>query len=270
MEELTFSTVDRKIIPIENSYKDSSCFLVFGGPGLNNMKMSLLKQPGIISLGVNNSVKAFRPNLWTCVDDPEKFMYSIWKDPTIQKIVPFHKGGKRLFNNYLWQKTDEVVQNCPNVVYYHRNEHFQPEIYLSEKTVNWGNHKKFGGSRSVMLAAIKIAYLLGFRKVFLCGCTFKMENNTNNYAWKQNRTNSSVNGNNSTYRALTERFKILRPIFEQNDFYVFNCTPDSHLKVFPQIDLEDAVKMALNGFPDVQNENVEGMYERVKDEKDKK
>lgn len=270
MDELTFSTFDKKPIYIENIYKNLSCFLILSGPSLNNINLSLLNNPGIMTFGVNNSPSIFRPKLWTSVDEPERFMISIWKDPTILKFVPFFKGDKNIFDNYNWVKTNILVKDNPNVIYYHRNEHFIAENYLTEKTVNWGNHKKYGGGRSVLLAAVKICYLLGFRKVFLCGCDFKMEIGKENYAWKQDRTKSAVNCNNNTYNAMINRFTQLRPFFEQNDFFVFNCNKNSGLKVFPFIDFEDAVEMTLKDFPDVKNERVEGMYERLKIEKESK
>ena len=68
----------------------------------------------------------------------------------------------------------------PNVWYYKRNDYFKPDEYLSEPTVNWGNHQKTvdklgcGGSRSVMLAAFRLLYYLGFKTIVLVGADFKM------------------------------------------------------------------------------------------------
>jgi hypothetical protein len=183
-----------------------------------------------------------------------------------------------------------MVNQCPNVVYYKDNEHFKPtEEYLDEDTINWGNHTnrcecgamrkskeenggiktnqcpKCGGNkwgaRSVMLAAVKIIYTLGFRKLFIVGADFKMDDQTK-YAWNQDRSNSSVKSNNDTYDRLNLRFSQLRPIFESRGFYVFNATPDSGLNSFVKIPFEDAVKMASAGFPETKNERTYGMYER--------
>jgi len=272
--ELTFSTCDRIPIPFENHYKNSSCFLVLSGPSLNNHDLTKIQQPGITTFGVNNSPKAFRPNMWICVDHPSRFMISIWKDPNITKFVPFFKAKSNLFDNFNWQNTDRRVMDSPNVVYYHRNEQFNPDTFLTEKTVNWGNHKKYGGGRSVMMAALKICYLLGFKNVFLLGCDFKMEKDKQNYSWEQNRSVGSVRGNNSTYNKMIDRYTKLQPIFEEKDFHVYNCNPDSQLQVFPYMSYDDAVATALKEFPDVKTERAEGMYDRFdaeeKRKKDKK
>lgn len=270
MAELTFSTFDCKPIPFENHYTNKSCFLVLSGPSLNQHDLTKLKQPGVISFGVNNSAKTFRPNLWTCVDHPSRFIISVWKDPNITKFVPFFKAKSNLFDNANWKDTDLRVMDCPNVVYYHRNEKFNSKSFLTEKTINWGNSKQNGGGRSVMMAAMKICYLLGFKNVFLLGCDFKMEKGQQNYSWKQDRHAGSVRGNNSTYNKMIDRYTQLRPIFEENDFHVFNCNPDSQLEVFPFINFEEAVEMSLKDFPDVETERAEGMYDRFDAEEKKK
>lgn len=263
--ELTFSTFDDKPLPIEGLYKGSSCFLVLSGPSLNSLDLSLLNQPNIITFGINNSPKIYRPRLWTCVDDPEKFMISIFKDPLITKFIPVKKQNKKLFDNTKWKMTNDIVKDCPGVIYYHRNERFNHETFLTEPTINWGSHKDYGGRRSVLHAAIKICYLLGFSRIFLLGCDFNMKLGVQNYAWKQDRTSGSVKGNNNTYAAMQERFTLLRPLFEEKNFFVYNCNPNSGLTAFPYVSYKNAINLAVNAFYDTKNERAEGMYER-KDE----
>ncbi|MFW6247185.1 MAG: hypothetical protein ACOC22_03385 [bacterium] len=268
MEELTFSTFDKKPLYLENHFNGSSCFLVLCGPSLNNYDLSKLEQPGIMTLGVNNSPAVFRPKMWTCVDHPARFMISVWKDPSILKLVPFHKHKNEVFDNYNWKETNIKVKELSNVVYYHRNEKFNPETYFTEKTINWGNHKDYGGGRSVMMAALKMLYVLGFKNVFLLGCDFKMTYDSKNYAWDQGRTKGSVNCNNNTYSKMIERYKQLQPYMEKYDFHVYNCNPFSNLEVFPFIEYDDAINMCLKDFPDVKNEKSAGMYERFNEKKD--
>lgn len=263
--ELTFSTYDDKPFPIEGFYKNTTCFVISSGPSISTLDLSLLKNPNIITFGLNNSPKIYRPNLWTCVDDPEKFMISIFKDPLITKFIPVKKSGKKLFDNIKWKMTNDIVKDCPGVIYYHRNERFNHETYLSEPTINWGSHKDYGGRRSVLLATIKICYLLGFSRVFLLGCDFKMTFGAQNYAWAQDRTKSSVNGNNSTYAAMQERFTLLRPLFEEKGFYVYNCNPESQFTAFPYISYKNAIDMTVSSFYDTKNERADGMYDRKGD-----
>lgn len=65
------------------------------------------------------------------------------------------------------------------------------------------------------------------------------------YAFEQERSASSIKHNNNLYQALNQRFALLKGTqFEQRDFHVFNCTPDSGLKAFPHYPFEKAVDYA--------------------------
>jgi hypothetical protein len=265
-----FYNAKNQIVPIEGLYKNSSCFLVLSGPSLKTLDLSKLTQPGIVTFGVNNSPRIFRPNFWTLVDTPGNFMISIWKDPRIMKFAPYPKLESRLFDNTTWKDSDKVVKECPNVMYYYRNEKFNHETFLTEDTINWGCHKDYGGGRSVFLASLRIMFLLGFTNVYLLGCDFKMELGKPNYAFEQQRSKSSVNNNNNTYKLLNERFDLLKPLFEKENFHIWNCTPESGLKTFPYIEYNEALTTVLKDFPDTKTERTEGMYERNSDKEKKK
>lgn len=250
-------------------YRGDSAFLILGGPSFSKVDKTKLDKAGILTMGVNNSVKTYRPNLWISVDDPTHFMKSIWFDPKITKFVPYSHSEKILFDNEAWKEMTTKVGDCPNIWFYKRNEHFIASQFLFEDTINWGNHKDHGGGRSVMLAAIRILFYLGIRNIYLLGCDFKMDENTK-YHFEQDRAEGSIKGNNSTYELLVDRFTQLKPIFEANDLHVYNCNPDSGLKVFPFIDLDAAIKTATTRLPaDLANERTAGLYERNANKKKK-
>lgn len=216
---------------------DASVFLVLNGPSFDEGQRSLLaNRPGIVTFAVNNGGHAFRPDLWTCVDAPTRFMPSIWDDGRILKFVPmahFEKdrgGGRR-------------VADAPNTVGYRRNDAFDPDGWLWEGTINWGNHKSRGGGRSVMLVALRIAFLLGFRRVYLVGCDFRMDEDAK-YWFPEDRTAAAIRNNRKSYRRMTEYFEELLPRLKAAGLEVWNCNPESGLRVFPFADLETAVKRA--------------------------
>ena len=257
-----FFTRDKLPVPLVDRYRGASAFLIASGPSFLQIDRTKLAEPSILTLGMNNSVKTFRPKMWTCVDDPANFLYSIWKDPTIEKFVPISHIDKHLFNSNEWQMTDETVANCPNVWYYKRNERFVADQYLWEDTINWGNHSNNGGGRSVMLAAVRILWLLGVRRIFLLGVDFNMSSEQK-YHFAQNRSQGSIKGNNGTYRLLQERFSQLRPIFEANGLHVFNCNKESGLTVFDYMPFEEAYQLARAVIPaNLADERTEGMYDR--------
>lgn len=279
-----FQSLEGKPINIKGSFKNQYCFIILSGPSLKTFDLEKLKAPFYYTMGVNNSPSVFRPNLWVEVDKPSNFLESIWRDPKITKFAPVAKHKSLLFDSVEWKDSQYKVRDCPNVVYYQRNDIFNSSTYLHEDSVNWGNSgfrcecgyvrpdkkqrecKQCGspkwGCRSVLLAAIKILYELGFKCVFLLGADFGMSlDNDNNYAFDQKRTKSSVNNNNGTYKRLNERFDELRPTFEKNGFYVFNCTPNSGLKSFIYMPFGDAIDIVSKKSIDTNKEQTYGMYE---------
>jgi len=237
-------------------------FLIAGGPSFASVEKSQLKKPGVMTMTMNNAVKSFRSNMWISVDDPTSFIKSVWFDPTIMKFAPLDSTEKFIFDNEKWEETKIHVGDCPNVMYYRRNEHFRAAQFLFESTVNWGCHKDQGGGRSVMHAAIRLLFYLGVRDIFLLGVDFKMDEETK-YHFDQDRSKGSQKGNSKTYGLLIERLTQLKPYFAQHGLNIYNCNPDSGLKIFPFIDVEEAVRYAASILPeDLENERTSGLYDR--------
>jgi hypothetical protein len=269
-----FFTKHLQEVPFINRYNGGSAFLIASGPSFNELDKTLLYEPGILTMGLNNSPSVYRPNLWTCVDDPASFLQSVWMDPRIEKIVPISHIHKKLSSS-TGDKIAEIkieVGDCPNVFYYRRNEVVNTSNYLFEDKINWGNHSKVGGGRSVFLAATRILYLLGIRNLFLLGVDFYMDKSKEskdgtggNYSFPQPRSTGSINGNNSTYASMMKWFGEMRSIFDEVGFKVYNCNPKSRLTVFPMVEFTEAIDLSLKNFPRVKFEKTLGMYTRKSD-----
>ena len=261
-----FFTRESSTIPIIGSYRGASAFLMASGPSFALLDKSLLRTPGVWVMSLNNALASFRGNAAVIVDDPARFTMSMWTDPSVTKFVPSSHFEKPLWDNRFlkgkgqqWAPAGMMVGDCPNVIGYRRNEKFQPERFLYEDTINWGNHKKWGGGRSVMLAALRILFLLGFRKVYLLGVDFNMSD-TKKYHFDEERTPSAIRGNNSTYEKMIEWFEQLQPYFLAENFVVKNCNPESKLTAFPFIKFEDAISEATEIVGDTTKEQTNGMY----------
>lgn len=254
-------------LPMVGMYKGRSAFLIASGPSFNKIDKNQLRNPGIWTIATNNAIASFRSNASIIVDDPARFTMSLWVDPTIMKFVPMSLMEKPLWDNrYLpnrggqqWCPAGMVLGDCPNVIGYRRNEKFMAERFLYEDSINWGNHKKWGGGRSVMLAAMRVLFLLGFRKVFLLGVDFEM-NDTKKYHFDEDRTPGAIRGNSSTYDKMMQWFKDLQPYFLAENFIVKNCNPESKLTAFPFMPFADAIKEATEEIGNTTLEQTRGMY----------
>ena len=202
------------------------------------------------------------------MDGPDKFLSAGWKDPRITKLVPDKKQNDKIRTKVegRFKELKTTTSDCPNIFYYKRNLEFDPSTFLTEPTVNWGQDGKsqdllgLTGARSVMLAAIRLCYYLGFRTINLLGCDFRMRDGEQNYAFKQERIASSVTGNNTTYSRLNKRYQSLVPYFNRHGLKIFNCNPNSGLTVFPHKPFENAVKEFESSIPSM--EDTEGWYDK--------
>ena len=259
-------------VDLKDLYLGLPVFLILSGPSLvKNQKivkaLKDIQSLGAFSFGVNNSWSIFRPTFWTCADGPEKFLSSGWLDPRIMKFVPKGKEDKKLRRkvNDKFVPSNVKSKDCPNVFFYPRNTDFNPDFFLSEGSVNWGQTSKrpcslgIRGSRSVMLSAVRLCHYLGFRSIYLMGCDFRMDLGKQNYAFKQERSKGSVNGNNRTYDILNQRFDSLKTSFEEKGLSVYNCNPDSGLKSFPYADPQKGIEQFKGFIPN--KEDTYGWYD---------
>ena len=263
---------------MEGHYSGKSVFLIAGGPSFASLDHSLLRQPGVCTMSINNGPKSFRPNLWTYVDPPDKWLRSIWLDPLITKFACIRDRNKHIWDSDKWEKMDVVVRDCPNVFYYERNaDKFDAEGYLKQPTFWWGQSRdtvdEFGqkAGRSVFMLAVRLAHYLGFRRVYLLGVDFKMDEQ-HKYHFDQDKHGGSIRGNNSTYGKMQRWFEALRPHFEADGFNIYNCNEESGLTAFNFKPYAEAVKEVLHEFGDIDiaNERSHGLYEKNMGEKKEK
>ena len=272
--DAVFTTKSNLPANIVGQYSGATAFLIMSGPSVKTIDRNLLKF--CFTMTVNNGPRALmpklRPNFECFVDGADKFLYTIHSDPTITKFAPKSARHKPLWNSDLNMPAGITVDQCPNVIYYERNTHFKPDEFLTEPSINWGNSKdhkdenKVSGCRSCMLASIKILYLAGFRKIYLIGADFNMDDK-NHYSFEQDRKASAIRNNQKTYQQLDWRFNRMKKHFADNGLQVFNCNPDSKLTAFEHVPYENAIEDALGFVHDWKAyvhgklENTAGLYE---------
>jgi len=106
-------------------------------------------------------------------------------------------------------------------------------------------------SRTIETASVslQLAYRLGFRRVYLIGCEFKIKKESQ-YSYETNLNDYQINYNQRLYNKTVEDMKLAKSYFEKKRFEIISCTPNSLLNDFyPTMFFEDAVKEVLKDFP---------------------
>jgi hypothetical protein len=224
----------------------STLFLCCNGPSLGGVDLAALRIPGALVMGVNNGGHLIRPDLWACVDHPTRFMASIWDDPAILKFVPAGHSKSPLLDEVADVVSTRLVRDCPGVVGYQTGRTFKPATWLSEPRVTYGH----GGERfSVLLAALKIAWHLGFRRVYLLGVDWEYRA-AEPYFFPEDRTEKHARQNTQLFQTIGRYLEQLRPWFDRAGYEIYNCNPRSGLRVFDHRPLDralDGVRLDCSG-----------------------
>ena len=267
------------------SYRGAAAFLIGAGPSFLEVDKGRLGS--VWAMTLNNACASWRGQANCTVDEPSRFSLSMWLDPTVQKFVPMGHFEKPLWDNrrlrvepageetlnvqrptpnaawrQQWEQAAMKLGDCPNVIGYRRNEKFHAPRFLYEETVNWGNHKKYGGGRSVLLAALRILFLLGFRRVYLLGVDFEMTPERK-YHFPEERSAAAIQNNQHTYGRLQQWLGEVQPYFLREKFVVKNCNLASKLTAFPFLPCEEAIEEATAHLGDCARERTEGMYQKL-------
>jgi hypothetical protein len=258
-----FRDVHGRPLYLANYCYGASCFLMLSGPSSLNNDLSLLRRRGIYTVAVNNAATVIRPNAWVFVDPAEKFHSSIWLDPAVLKFVHHRCTEHRLrqklpTGEFLPLKLSNGqtarVQDMPGVIPMIRNADFRPSRWLTEPTINWGNSKRstrrngFPRDLNVMLCALKLCYVLGFRAVYLLGCDFLM-NEQQPYSFAESKHAAACGGNNRKYNNIEAMLRLLKPHFDAAGFHVFNTNERSGLTLYPFVPYTEAIEAASGHVP---------------------
>jgi len=252
-------------ISITGIYQGSSAFLFCNGNSIKNIDISKLKIPCLPIMAMNNGattllVNNIAPSFWCCVDPLDKFVKQIWLNPLIKKFIPFDYFNERLWDNEEWKEMDIRACDCPNVHGFYLNKRFVGRRFWTENTFNWGWSDKKGGGRSVMLPAMKILYVLGFRTIYLLGADMHMDEQ-NKYHFSEERSTWSCGDNNKTYqRWIKDYAPMLEKYSERVGLKVYNCNDKSNLKSFEFKSFDDAISDVKKSYAPFDSIKTAGMY----------
>lgn len=228
---------DMRPVDLQEAYKGQTAFLLCGGPSLNEMDLSLI--PDTATIAAVNQVGAThrKPHIWFGVDHPKRFHASIWEDPTIMKFASAdHRADKySILVDGQWVAANRGPGDTPNTFFINCDNPWGGKLFL-QRTTSWST---VHGNRTTMLLALRMLYWLGFRTVYLLGCDFKMSYHAS-YAFNQQHSPQNRWKNNIKFGMLNSSFDMLKSVFDEHGYRVYNCTPGGHLYALPRLDYLDA------------------------------
>lgn len=260
-------TAENDSVPaLRDIWKGGTVFLCCGGPSLSQMDLTLLERRGIIVAAVNQvAATHVRPHVAITVDKSAHFHSSIWNDPAILKLARYETRNDRIAerDGDAWKATGPSARDFPGTLFYQTSNKFDAASFLTAGSVVWGGEAQLNGktreTRNVMLAALRLLYWMGARRVVLIGCDFHMQAGQS-YAFAESKNHHAAGFNNNTYSILDGWFRELRPHFEASGYHVLNATPGSHLTAFDRINYQQAVESAAAGITPATPTSVAGLY----------
>lgn len=264
-QQTLFFTADLHPLWLCDHYHNATAVLVCGGPSARPWLRAVRAMPGVSIVAMNNAAQDIKPDIWIGLDEPHRFLNRIWLDPTVMKFFPL------AYSDYYLRDTDRQLSpvQCPNTVFLRRNDRFNAETFFTEDTVNWGEEGSDDtrGGRSTMVAAIRVLYALGFRKIYLVGADFHMKEGQGAYSHNQAASETAARRNNNLFRFLNqELFPALKPELDRVGLEIINTNPDSKLDVFPKVTVEEAFEAIASPWKSLSRETSDGLYDGHYDE----
>jgi len=215
---------------------NGSVILAGGSPVLKEEKnLHLLNEPGVMVMSMNNTASIVPSDLWIGADKPRCYSHRILRDPKIMKFAMISRRNILAADYIDWKF-------MPHTYFFGTSDKFNIDNFLSYD-------RNFVWWKNIFYISIQILYRLGFRKIYLIGCQFKIEKDSQ-YAYGAKLDDEAVVWNKKTYNTVVKNMKKLKPTFERKNLEIVSCTPGSPLNdIYPTCTPEDAVKEILTDYP---------------------
>lgn len=194
----------------------NSCYIVAGGSSLKNFDWNKLNNKFVIA--INRSFEVL-PNA-NIVYFTDKLFWEHHKEKLLQ-----HSG--KLIRGILPNQIKET--NCDRVEEY---------IFTGEEGLEIQPGKLRSGNNSTY-AAINLAFLLGFTKIYLLGVDMKWGETHNRKTSHWHEGHSFYKEPEHSFNTFIKRFNTLLPSLTERGIKVINVNPDSALNIFEKKTFEE-------------------------------
>ena len=213
-----------------NRYQGKRVFLIGSGPSLADVDLSLLKNE--ITMGMNLSYKHYKANFHLVANSNvlKRYGYDVLRNKEL-----FLTGSASRY--YLKNKDIFSIDNNIFII---------PDY--GEIQV-WKNIKKdilkqgVRGGYNISLIALQILAYMGFKEIYLLGHDCNYTNKTMPfYTYDLNGKRKKKSGDpNRHWPIVFKNYDILKKELENQNIKIYNCTPNSNLKIFTNKKIENVI-----------------------------
>lgn len=221
-------TGERRLADLSNLYADQALFIVGGSPSLTFQDTQYLLDSPIMSMGLNNVPVKVRTQLWCGGDHPACYAPGILAEPRTMKFASLPHAEATVQGKQYFQ--------YPNTFF-----------YVPETEVPW--HKFFDVQPNVpwyhntLFSSIHIAYMLGFRRIYLAGCDFNIPNKEDAYIHATALSDDELDWNRRLYAYQVEELRGLRNVFDQAGLELIDTSVFSKLAdTYKHMRLDDVIR----------------------------
>jgi len=199
-------------------------FIVGGGPSLKDFDFSQLRDE--ITIGINKAFAFFDPTIIFSMD--RRFWLWVEKASGADGFTP------ELRDRFIDYRHGFKCWLDPH------NQLFTPDItrIRCHPDLLWGEtlEEGIGHGLNSGYAALNLAYVLGFKEIYLLG--FDMKGSGGRQAWFHEGYAKPYVTSDSVYSKMIYQFeKYAAPRLAEMGIKVWNCSPDSNLMCFPYKDI---------------------------------
>lgn len=194
-----FFTQDGHNVKLEDCAKGSSILICDGNVNID------YDLGNVHVWAANKAINKYPCSIWTPSMDVASYNSDYWKSPAFMKILPLQAA--RLKRN-----DGKLVSHSPYCFYYRRHTSFNAANFVTEETV-WYDESE----GSDVLAALKLAIIMGYRNIFLA---------------------ANVDAKSKTFQHLQQINKILN----DSKINIYNC---GNINLFPTTDIAKACRSCI-------------------------
>lgn len=160
-------------MPLVDAYcgpNRTACWIIGGGPGLASLPTQRIANSPLPKFSINLAGHGLlRPTFWTAYDPTGRFQKSTYLDPSITKFVPRGRAMDVV------PGTTGKVCDSPNTLFFDRDQTVGFHDFLNRPATAQASpspHPRAGITdwQDSLIQAIHIAYIIGFRTLYLAGC----------------------------------------------------------------------------------------------------